>query len=90
MPGLRIKRRVDMHNVNVGRGFQPGDKGNELGARDVQGTGQEGDEFRENIVGGQKRPPLLPCLTIEGCRTLMVGLCAIDKMSPPPQYRQKC
>src|SRR6266446_8285743 len=50
--------------------------------RNPERTDQERDEFRENVVCGDEDASLLPGTTVDGCRTVVIRLCGIHKMSP--------
>src|SRR5262245_9971260 len=57
-------------------------KCNDMCMRNPERTDQECYEFRENVVCGNEGASLLPGTTIDGCRTVVICLCGVNKMSP--------
>jgi hypothetical protein len=61
-PRPLVENNVDMNNVNVRRGFQPIDKGDDRCARNAQGAGQECHKLCKDLIRGDYLAPLDQCL----------------------------
>jgi len=81
LPCLFIQGRVNMNDLNVWRGFEAVDESDDYRARNMERTGQQSDQFREDVIGRDELSPLLPPCTIESCRLYMLHLCGIDQVS---------